>query len=280
MKTVFTTVIYKQAESFIPEYIKSVDNQTDKDFDLLIINDNFNSEELKAVEHQINLLTTGLKIHVEDLFDQHLSIAGTRIEMMASAKKMGYDLMVMGDVDDTFAPSRVEEVKKAYELDKSAVFFYNKLVTDGGKEVFSTLPTKADSIKQISQGNFVGMSTSAINLNHVTEDFIDSLKEGDSPVFDWYLFSRLLLDVGYGNLVPNTSTIYRIYDNNEVGVTRDIKKELEVKKVHYTNLAKRYDYFRDLLSKLEDIDINAISARADHQGYWWSDIQMEDNYEI
>lgn len=280
MKTVFSTVIYKQAQGFITDFINSVDNQSDKDFDLLIINDNFNQDELVAVKEQIHAMIHDMNIHVIDLYEQHLSIAGTRIQMLNAAKQMGYDLVIMGDVDDTFASNRVEETKKAYELDKTATFFYNKLVTDSGREVFTEISPKVDSIKQISQGNFIGMSTSAIRLECITEDFIQSLNEGDCPVFDWYLFSRILLDIGYGIFVTDTATIYRIYDNNEVGVTRDIKKELEVKKVHYANLAKRYDYFKDLLSKLEDIDINAISARADHQGYWWSDIQMEDNYEI
>ena len=280
MKTVFSTVIYKQAKSFIPDFIKSVDNQSDKDFDLLIINDNFNQEELADIKAQIDGMTHGLNIHVVDLYDKHLSIAGTRIQMIAAAKELGYDLMIIGDVDDTFSPNRVEEIKNACKLDKSAVFFYNKLVTDSGKEVFSHVSAKVDSIRQISQGNFIGMSTSAIRLELITEDFILSLNEGDCPVFDWYLFSRILLDVGYGILVPDTSTIYRIYDNNEVGVTRDIKKELEVKRVHYKNLAKRYEYFDYLLAKLKDLDIDKVSPRCDHQGFWWSDIQLEDDYEI
>lgn len=278
MRTCFATVIYKQAKPYLQDLINSVDNQSDKDFDLLIINDNYTTDELK--ELPLKAASISGKTHVVDLQDRHLSIAGTRIEMLRVAKAMGYDLIIMGDADDTFSADRVAQCKRAAELDKQSVFFYNKLVTDKDVQVFKTIPNTVDSVKQISQVNFLGMSTSAINLNKLSEDFIASLSEGDCPVFDWYLFSRILMDVGRGSLVDNAATIYRIYDNNEVGLSRDIKKEYDVKLVHYTNLAKRYDYFRYLLDQLQKLDLDEIKHKPDHQGYWWSDIQMEDSYEI
>lgn len=276
MKTAFATVIYKQAREYLEEFLHSVNRQTDKGFDLLLVNDNYSSSELDEIKKITDSLTISCKIL--DISNLRLSIAGTRIEMLGRAKDLGYDLVILGDADDTFGVDRVAKYKKTFEENKDAAFFYNKLIFDNGKDVFKVMPKRIDSIKAISQCNFVGLTSSAINMNSeiITQEFIDSLKESESPVFDWYLFSRIVLDKGIGILVEDTESIYRISDNNMVGVSRDVKKEYDVKKVHYSNLAKKDKYFEGLLEKLERLDINRLRENPNHQGYWWSDIQMEE----
>ncbi|SFN77535.1 Glycosyl transferase family 2 [Pseudobutyrivibrio sp. UC1225] len=276
MRTAFATVIYKQAREYLEDFLKSLDVQTDKDFDLLLVNDNYSDLELDEIQKILDSMTISYRIL--DISQQRLSIAGTRIEMLGCAKDLGYDLVILGDADDTFSIDRVEKFKNAYKKNRNATFFYNKLVFDNGKDVFNTIPKQIDNIKNISQCNFVGLTSSAINLNSdiITQEFIDSLKESDSPVFDWYLFSRIVLEKGVGVYVEDATSIYRISDNNMVGVSRDVKKEYDVKIVHYSNLAKKDKYYKKLLEKLEGLDINKLTENPNHQGYWWSDIQMEE----
>ncbi len=278
MKTCFATVIYKQAQPYLEDFLKSINEQTDKDFELLLFNDNYTSEELGEIHERIKKLDVPCRIL--DLSGMHLSIAGNRIEMLGCVKDLGFGLAILGDADDTFSLNRVELYKKAAELDKTSVFFYNKLVTDKNRDVFKNIPETTQSIKQIAQSNYLGMSTSAIRVQELSDEFLDSLKEGQTPAFDWYLFTRILMDIGGGRLVEDAKTIYRIYDNNTVGTTRNITQEYSVKKTHYECLAKRYDYFRYLLENLNKINLDKIEPNQDHQGYWWSDIQLEDSYEI
>ncbi len=282
MKVCFATVIYKQAQPYFDDLIKSIDNQTDKDFDLVIVNDNYSTDELinlgvLSEKGEVNQIPQSLKgdTVLVDLQSQSLSIAATRIELLKSVKSLGYDLVIIGDADDTFADNRVKELKRAAELDKGSVFFYNKLIKDNGEDVFKYLPDTITNADAIAQGNFLGMSTTAIRVDCLSDGFIDSLYEGECNVFDWYLYSRILLDVGKGIYVPNTSTIYRIYDNNEVGTTRDLSKEKIVKLTHYANLAKRYPEFKKLYDELEKIDVTKLGMSDQHQGYWWSDIKLE-----
>lgn len=276
MKTALSTVIYKQAHPYLQALIKSVDNQTNKDFDLLIINDNYSKEELEAVKTEINKNINGINIHIEDISDKQLSIAGTRIEMLKTAKHLGYESLVLVDADDTISSTRMESFIKSFELDKDRVFFYNKFVTETGKDVFKTLPEAVEDIKPIAQANFLGLSNTGIRISCLSDDFLDSLNEGAVAVFDWYLFSRIIMDIGTGAYVDNASTIYRIYDDNTAGTTRDLNKEYDVKTTHYNNLAKRYDYFKQLSAKLSKIDKSTLTLSNNHQGYWWSDISMED----
>lgn len=276
MKTALSTVIYKQAHLYLQALLESVDNQSDKDFDLLIINDNYTKEELEEVEKQIQNTVHGINIHIEDISDKQLSIAGTRIEMLKTAKRLGYESLVLVDADDTISSTRMESFIKSFELDKDRVFFYNKFVTETGEDVFKTLPEAVEDIKPIAQANFLGLSNTGIRISCLSDDFLDSLNEGAIAVFDWYLFSRIIMDIGTGAYVDNAATIYRIYDDNTAGTTRDLNKEYDVKTTHYNNLAKRYDYFKQLSAKLSKIDKSTLTLSNNHQGYWWSDISMED----
>ena len=276
MKTALSTVIYKQAHPYLQDLLTSVDNQSDKDFDLLIINDNYTKEELEKVETQIQSTVHGINVHIEDLSERKLSIAGTRIEMLKTAKRLGYESLVLVDADDTISPTRMESFIKSFELDKDRVFFYNKFVTETGEDVFKTLPVTVEEIKPIAQANFLGLSNTGIRISCLSDDFLDSLNEGAVAVFDWYLFSRIIMDIGTGAYVDNASTIYRIYNDNTAGTTRDLNKEYDVKTTHYNNLAKRYDYFKQLSAKLSKIDKSTLTLSNNHQGYWWSDISMED----
>lgn len=272
MKTCFATVIYKQAREFFEPYIESVNQQTDQEFDLLLLNDNYSKEELSTLSIPANAV-------VVDENGKGLSIGLLRVELLLEAKQRGYELMIIGDADDTFVSTRVESYRKAYKMDKSYAFYYNDLVTDKGKEVFDFIPGVVRDVRPISQGNFLGMSTTAINLNMLTVEFIESLKRGDCNIFDWYLYSRIIMDVGPGKFVEAAETVYRIYENNEVGVTVDVNRELNVKLAHYGRLAE-YPYFAKLKRLLETIDIDELDTTTTNHGYWWSNIYMEDHYEI
>lgn len=272
MKTVFGTVIYKQARGFLDDLIHCVSHQTDSDFDVLVVNDNYSKKELDELNIKSDIFL--------NLEPKHVSIAQTRIEMIRTAKSAGYDLLIVADADDTFVATRIEEYKKMYQLDKSYAFYYNGLVTEDGKTVLENMPKTVDSARLISQSNFIGMGTTAINLGMLTDDFISTLSEGDCPVFDWYFFTRLLMDIGPGKLVENADTIYRIHDNNQVGTSHDVQQEYQVKLTHYKNLAKRYPYFKHLYEDLQKLDIDSIDTSHDRNGYWWSNILMEDSYEI
>ena len=108
MKVAFGTVIYKQAREYFDDLMYCVFHQTDSEFDVLIVNDNYSKDELKNLNMDADVFV--------DLEPRHVSIAQTRIEMIRAAKEAGYDLLVVSDADDTFALNRIEEYKKAYRI--------------------------------------------------------------------------------------------------------------------------------------------------------------------
>ncbi len=281
MKIIFGTVIYSQAAYFWPDLKRSIAGQTCQNFDTLLVNDNYPPIALIALG-----ISTMERVHFVDKYADKLTPGQLRIELIREAKDAGADLLIVADADDTFSRTRVESYMAAYEKDSSFAFYYNDLMTEPGPDaeslpILTDMPVQIDSVRDISQSNFLGMSTTAINLNALSYDFIDSLREGDTRVFDWYLFSRILLDVGPGCHVSNADTYYRIHGNNIVGTSHDLEQEIAVKLAHYKNLSKKYPYFGHLYEDLKTLNLNkADIAPQGRGGRWWSSIIMEDHYEI
>ena len=284
-KVVFGTVIYKQAEIFFDSFLKCVENQTVKDFDLLLINDNLDQEAIIVLEE---------KLHEYGFEDRYCIVQGKkrtgylsdfRIQMIKEASGRNYELLVIGDIYDLFAQNRVEAVYSFYKKNEDAAFFFNSLIDENGKSVLRELPNKITDIDMISQGNFLGMSNTAINLGKVSIELVDSLYEGGCNIFDWYLYSRIILDGGIGILVEDTNTVYRIHDNNIAGIQGDSLEELErermVKLSHYQRLIPFSKRFLNYEKQLEHIVIdkefyNTKYYNKNGQGYWWNNIRLEE----
>ena len=116
------------------------------------------------------------------------------------------------------------------------------------------------------------MSNGSLNLRRLTIDFIDSLKNGKTNVFDWYLYSRLLLRGERGKKVTRGFTLYRIYEDNFAGKCNynqeAIEKEIAIKKVHFSLLSEYSDYYRMLMDLYETNQVDETNVRED--GFWWS----------
>jgi hypothetical protein len=137
------------------------------------------------------------------------------------------------------------------------------------------LPPKTENVDLILECNYLGLSNCAINMKRISREFVDSLYEGRTEIFDWYLFSRILLNGGKGKRINGTATLYRLYDNNIVGIPKYTKKALEKEKkikIEHYQLLKKYDSrYLELINKYENTDIVLKQDSASHNklGYWW-----------
>lgn len=283
-KIVFGTVIYKQSKHYWGEYINSLKIQSVDEFDLFFVNDDL---EKKDLDYLVEML---YKAGFENRFDitQGESKAGVlsdfRVQLLLETYDKGYDLLILGDIDDLFDYKRIENIWFYYKMYPHAMFYYNNLISEEGDLVFKYLPKEIINTTEIEQSNFLGMTNTAISLKHLSKEFILSLYAGCCDVFDWYLYSRILLWGGYGVLVDNTNTFYRVYDNNLAGVQgeeiTDVLKEREVKLAHYQKLemfSKKYSMYKKQLSKIvvDEEFYKTNFYNKNKQGYWWSNIRLE-----
>ena len=265
----FGTVIYPEGIIYFEEFINSINSQIDKNFDLIIINDNVDINTLSKYTSELKV-----KYIIFNCFEKRTP-ADLRVDLLMKAKAFGYDLLILGDFDDIFDKKRVLEIKKSYIDDISHAFFYNKLLLFDKSDALKALPAFTNDIDGILECNYLGLSNTAINLSYLSNDFIQSLYGCTSFVFDWYLFSRIICNGGKGKYVDKAITYYRIYNNNFAGVSdrKQIEKEFEVKKNHYKLMEKFDDRYKVLLDALLKIDIKKLTDRKT-LSYWWNNIKL------
>lgn len=263
MEVVFGSILFDTKIEIAKDFFESINQQDRNDFDILLINDNFNEKELNTLLKQYS------KLHIEIVnTNGKLTRYDNRKLLIHEAKKRGYKLLVRGDFDDTFSSNRIRSYIEQY--DENYGFFYNDILVNN-ESMFNDLPKITDDFKIIAQQNYLGEGACAINLDKLDYDFIESLSKGKTIVFDWYLFTRLLLKGLKGKLINNTYTYYRLYENNNVGIAslneETINREIEVKKLHYFLLQEEDNYYKNLLDKYNNSD-NIIINHYDKYNWW------------
>lgn len=269
------SVIYQSAYGYIDDFLDSLENQTYKDFQVILINDDILEKDLnKVLDRHTEILN---KICIVCLGGGQ-EIYQTRIELFKNAKSLGTKLLILGDCDDFFSEDRVEKTVKCYEENADYGFFYNDIVLLTGEKMMKDLPDETCNAEDIIEFNYLGLSNSALNLDLLEDSFLDSLHKGNTKIFDWYLFSRMLLSMIKGKYVKDTSTYYRIHDNNLAGISGNgheaIKKEYSVKLEHYRLLACENELFLKYYQKYENLDCSKVVANKNEKGFWWNLIRI------
>ena len=271
MKVVFGTVVYPSAAPFMEDFFSSLDNQTYKDLTLLMISDEVPQEDIEKVIEKHN-------IKVDIIFPKkQMTPIELRILMLSKAKELGADVLVAGDIDDTFSANRVEKVVEAFEKNPDAGFVYNQLVLPDNTQIMPPMPPRTNTVDDILEYNYLGLSTTAIKVGQLTDELLQTLGDCKTFVFDWYLYCRLLIFGMKGVLADEAATYYRIYDNNFAGVPtatpENIEKELFIKKNHFDALSKYDDKYKKLLDSYNNERYKVLEQ---NQYFWWNLTKEED----
>lgn len=277
MKVAVGTVIYKKAWNWRESFLNSLFEQTDNHFELLVINDDVKETDLEYFADKCSRLPIDIVKGNEGA-----TISENRIRLLTEAQNRKYDLLIWADFDDWFAKNRVECTKNLYHAD--ICFYYNNLrIGHESKAFFTNLPSYINWIDELLEKNFLGLSNTAVNLNLIEPDFITSLENVQTNVFDWYLYSRLLLEGKKGIQIPDTYTYYRQQENQLAGIVNDdfnsLKKEIKVKLYHYL-LLKQYNSVYSILydsysplTELEESELRKYLANKKSR-MWWSNFQL------
>ena len=274
-RIVIGSVIYQQAFCFFEDFLKSLELQTYNDFMILLINDDISMNDIKG---KILFFAPWLqeKIIIIDKSGRRNKPCELRVELIKEAYQRNYDILVLLDCDDKASSNRIECISK--QFGQEYTFFYNELLDFEKRTVMPTLPNFTNDVGNIRECNYLGMSNNALNLKKLSSQFIESLYQGQTKVFDWYLFSRILLNGGVGKKVIECCTYYRIYDENIAGRSiydkRSLNNEILVKKQHYELLGKYDVIYNDLLRKYSSISEENLKA-VNANGYWWGLINSQ-----
>jgi glycosyltransferase involved in cell wall biosynthesis len=196
-------------EQFLIDFFDSLSIQTNKNFDVVVINDGYKGfEKIKERYGKLNLI---------ELFCSKTP-AKNREFGINFCKDEKYKVLIFGDSDDYFSDNRVELSLSALNNNDIVVNDVS-LFDDGGIYETMYISNRLEDNSQISSEyiqnkNIFGLSNTAINLDILEEVIFD---EGLVAV-DWYLYKKLLKNRSNAIFINKTITYYRQYKDNTVGL--------------------------------------------------------------
>jgi hypothetical protein len=283
-KIAFLTTIFPMDKKYLYDYFGSLDNQSNKEFDIIVVNDGYeNFEEVKCNFSKLNI--------IELKFSS--SISKNRECGIHYILDNHYDVVVFGDSDDYFSSNRVEkciELLNKYEIVVNDFSLFNENGVYSEKYISNRLVNRNRiTIDMIKKKNFFGLSNTAVKAKLLQDTSFD---DGLVAV-DWYLYSKLLLDNRSSVFTNETLTYYRQYSQNTVGigdVTKDaIKRGLEVKLMHYKLLSNSDESYNNLYSEIKKLKSQLVTED-DFDQYlselkrseiefplWWEEVSLQRN---
>lgn len=278
MKVGILTFIFPIAEPYYKETLNSIYMQIDQDFDLIVVDDKLNANNLP--------------VHVRHIYNNDdLSIIKLREHIFNLLIEEGYDLLISIDSDDTMEIDRVGKVKDAYLQNLDAGFYYTPFyyMSDPNKPFFS-IPDKVNNLSNLLYSNFIGLSHVSFNLKKMRENDLWFNFPENIVALDWYIVSYLLY-CEFEGYKTGSKCYYRLYDLNTAGETslvsiEKFKAHVKVKIKHYIAVLNfvKVDSLRVIL--LEELTrLNEVAVQRDEEinkyiknmavdktNYWWAGI--------
>ncbi len=267
-KVVFFSVFYPNKVEYHLDFLDSLNNQTYKNFDLLIINDGVvDLERLLRDNYEGNYY----------ILDVEGSMLSVREQGLLKVIELGYEDIIFGDSDDYFTLNRIEYLRFLLEDWKVIVNDFHLVGEDQSiiqKNYLSKRLSELEVINYdfIRNKNILGFTNTALKVELLKGLSYDTC----SPAIDWYLFSQVLWKLRDEScFTAQCATFYRQYQSNiaslkEENTPKEAKRRLEVKLEHYKSLMKLDNsmevYYNNAKSQLDSDNIVVNKTKG---SLWW-----------
>lgn len=281
-KTAILTTTYPVDNLIAEDFFISLKNQTNQDFDLIIVNDGFSELEFFIKKYK------SLRIRVLPFSG---STAKNRENGIKYCLDKGYEYIIFCDFDDYFSKNRVENslsFLKKYKIVVNEIIPFNHetKIEDEGYISKRMCNLETFSPEFLFDKNICGMSNTAVK----TDIICDFSLPDDIIGIDWYFFSMIMLKSNIKGIFTNESaTYYRQYENNTLGIgalpnKSKLKKLASSKKNHYSHLyykfgilKQEFNNFSELSSEIEDEKKleeyrEFIRENNSKNPFWWENI--------
>jgi len=243
VKVACLTIIYPAMAGFLHEYLQCIQDQTFKDFDLIIINDQFPSE----IETPLKKI--GIPFYI---FPFSNSPQKNRLFGMKTSYEMGYDIVICSDSDETMYPDRIEKNIAYFSRNREKKIVYNNSVGQEDGHYFDLYYKDIIELEDNIDFNVLGYG--ALNLRRELIPFVLQHANEKVMAFDWWLGLVYLLNSGSVEVLKDARNNYRSHPGNFIGpvfeIQKDnIKKGINVKKILYAemiNYCQKNDFKREV----------------------------------
>ena len=277
-KVLAFTVIYPQAEKYKFDFIECLNKQTFKNFDILVVNDGCDTDELIKDFHEFQV----------SIIESDLRPSKNREIGIRYAYDNKYETLIFCDIDDWFSPNRFE-ISLNY-LEHSDIVVNNLNIVGENRELlckqyfsYSVSENTVINAEFLKHKNLLGLSNTALKI----QDKCLVKFPSDLSIADWYYFSICAergLIISY---CDDVLTDYRQHNNNLIGIddfSVDLfRKLIKLKIDHYKHLSVLYPSYTDLwkeiirLDNLSDEDITLLiqkNKEINSHPLWWENIKQ------
>lgn len=246
-KTLLCTVVYPQAEKHLVEFLTSISNQDLKDFDFIIFNDG-----CEKLDNYLSYLTIDYIVISRNIKQTPALI---RQDAIRYATQNQYDNFIFADSDDICLNNKVSVIVKALNF-AGVVFHDMKLINNNStiiKNSYYQEIMKMDKISYLDlfEQNYVGLSNMGVKVKYLK--YCLPIPEKIIAV-DWWIAFNILYYIDFASFIEEPLTLYRQHNQNLTGFNTAIDKiclikALEVKKIHYYYLLKKFESLDQSISK-------------------------------
>jgi len=212
VKVAFLTTIFPMPQEYLLDFFNSLQNQSYKEFDIVVVNDGYKEFELIRDKYRV--------LSIIELPYQNTPAKNREYGINYCIDK-GYNILIFGDSDDYFASNRIE---KSIELlaDYDIVVNDFDLFAENGiyeQKYISNRVKNNSSIEAsfIEDKNILGLSNTALNLSILKNRVVF---EKDLVAVDWFLFKSLLRDGKKAIFTNEAISFYRQHLDSIVGLQK------------------------------------------------------------
>ena len=258
--TAFLTTVFPSCKQYLDDFFKSLSNQTDSDFDVIVIND--------CLEDFIFFIKKYKKLNIIEIKSSKSPIQN-RIKGLNHILDDNYSNLIFGDSDDYFSENRVSVSKEILTKNDIAV---NDLVLFDEKFKTESIFKDIKFLKHdLVHRNIFGLSNTAIRTKILKNLSLEP--EVEIVAYDWYLFSLLVFNDFSFKFSSETNSFYRQYSSNTLGISfkldeNSLQNLVRIKKMHLLalkeyysriNRSKYYAIFKDELKALLELEVSLLA---------------------
>jgi glycosyltransferase involved in cell wall biosynthesis len=193
------------SEKFIAETIRSVQNQTYQNWEMIIVDDCSTDETVSIVEYIAN---NDSRIKVYKLEKN----SGTGIARNNALDKASGKYIAFLDADDLWKPEKLEiQINFLKNNNLPFTFSFYDCINEQGKELNKRVEAPNNlSYRQLFFCNYVGNLTGIYDVNYFGKIAISSIRKRQ----DWMLWLTILKKIKSAKPIAESLAFYRIRENS------------------------------------------------------------------
>ena len=253
-------------EKYLAEQIESILNQTYKDINLIISDDNSSDSSLKIIEEYAKK-DDRIKVFKQE---KNLGIV-SNFEFLLS--KVNSKYFMFSDQDDIWNENKVEKTLKKLQDTDSDIVFTDLLVVDDKLNVlsnsywelkgFKNKILKSNSFEALYLNNYVTGCTMLMKREIISK--VLPLPKNSKYVLHDYWIALITSQTGKVEFLNEPTIQYRQHKNNQVGSkkkTESIKTLSEIRKLFIDVKKEHFTVFIENENKFESGEIKALNRQA------------------